>query len=74
MKMSSNVPARKVTAAALGSAFAQILFFIVNQVWPQVETTPALISAVTILFTFAAGYFTPPSARDTIVQPSPSVS
>lgn len=67
MKMQTLVPARKVTAAAIAAACAQISIYGFEQV--VAHDLPDLIeAAVTVVFVGIGGYFTPPAERDQITS------
>ena len=70
IRMNSNVPARKVTAAALAAAVTQVLIWSVagqNGLRPM-EVPPEVVTAITTIMAFAFGYLMPPSKNDLVVD------
>lgn len=59
--VTDNLPSRKVTASTLAAALATITVWILNTfVLPKDQRVPdAVTAALTTIFTFVAGYFTP---------------
>lgn len=66
VRMGSNAPAQKVTAATLAAAVVQVLIWLNNSgSGPQIPADVAV--ALTAIATFAAGYLTPPGSKEEVV-------
>jgi hypothetical protein len=64
-------PSRKTVAATVGSAVAALALYAANT-FAQKSGSPAvpaeMASLVTVVATFAAGWFIPPGAREAIIE------
>ena len=56
--LKAAMPVRKVGAGAIAGALTVVLVFVLNGLW-DVEVTPEVAAAMTVLFTFVASWFTP---------------
>lgn len=66
-RMQSNLPANKVTAAALAAAVVEILLWLnTSYGGPQIPT--GVTSSLTVIVTLLAGYFMPPGRSDRVVR------
>lgn len=77
MKMLTSAPASKVSAATWAAALTTIALYLIQQVIPAGEALPEAVriaigivitGGITAAVTFAAGWLTPPAARDRVVE------
>jgi H+/Cl- antiporter ClcA len=68
--MATLRPAAKVTAATFAAAFGTLLVWILNTFFlsPAHQISDPVHGAITTLLVGLAGYFTPPSMRDQVVE------
>jgi hypothetical protein len=71
VKMNSAKPVRKVTAATIGSAVASILVWILNDYALPRPIPDTVVPEIVMLFTFLAGYLTPPGPEERVVAATP---
>ncbi|KZM52011.1 hypothetical protein [Labrenzia sp. OB1] len=68
MRMQTNFPARKVSATAIGTAFITVVLWMLKTANPDLVIPEAVSAAITTMVVFAFGYFTPPGARDGVME------
>lgn len=67
IRMAGDAPAKKVVAASLGAALAQVVVWALVT-FTSVDALPAGFEvSITVIMAFLLGYVTPPSERDQIV-------
>ena len=64
-RMQTAMPARKVTASALGSAISILIIFALRE-WTDIEIREGVSTAIVTVSTFVVGYLVPPAARDQV--------
>lgn len=68
MRMMTNKPIRKLSAATLGGAVAILVIWGMEQALPTLLLDAPVKDAITLIVVFAVGYFTPPDAQDVPVE------
>ena len=58
MTIKAATPTRKVGAGVVAGAATVVLVYVLDQLW-DVQLTPEVAAAVTVLITFVASWFTP---------------
>lgn len=66
-RMNSNAPSRKVTASVIAGALVQVLVWW-NATVGGPEIPPEIVTALTVLVSFAVGYLTPPAPTENIIE------
>lgn len=67
-KMANAAPTQKVIGSTVASALATIVVWALNTYALEPDMPDYIVGAVITLCTGLAGYFTPPAARDGIVE------
>ena len=67
----SAFPVRKVAAGGVAGAITTIIVWILSAAF-KVDMPPEIAAAITVVLSFAAGYFIPPAAGDVVVTPAPA--
>jgi hypothetical protein len=67
----SAFPVRKVAAGGVAGALTTIIVWILSVAF-KIDIPPEIAAAITVVLSFAAGYFIPPAANDVVVSPAPA--
>ena len=67
----SALPVRKVAAGGAAGAVTTIIVWILSAAF-KIDIPPEIAAAITVVLSFAAGYFIPPAANDVVLSPVPA--